>query len=164
MSYNKDIYKIMSEKIFYISQDGLDKLKAELHELKTVKVRETSSRIEQAKALGDLKENAEYHSAKDEMGFIQGRIREIEEMLKNISLIQDVAGSSTVRIGSRIEVEARDVVRNFKIVGSEEADPASGLISNESPMGRAFLGHAEGDQVEVETPSGIVIYTILSIN
>ncbi|HPN14926.1 MAG TPA: transcription elongation factor GreA [bacterium] len=154
----------MSEKIFYISQDGLDKLKAELHELKTVKVRETSSRIEQAKALGDLKENAEYHSAKDEMGFIQGRIREIEEMLKNVSVIQDVAGSSTVRIGSKVEVEAKDVVKNYKIVGSEEANPASGLISNESPMGRAFLGHAPGDKVEVETPGGIVIYTILNIS
>ncbi len=156
--------EIMSEKIFYISQDGLDKLKAELHELKTVKVRETSSRIEQAKALGDLKENAEYHSAKDEMGFIQGRIREIEEMLKNVSVIQDVAGSSTVRIGSKVEVEAKDVVKNYKIVGSEEANPASGLISNESPMGRAFLGHAPGDKVEVETPGGIVIYTILNIS
>ncbi len=154
----------MSEKIFYISQDGLDKLKAELHELKTVKVRETSSRIEQAKALGDLKENAEYHSAKDEMGFIQGRIREIEEMLKNVSLIQDVAGSSTVKIGSKVEVEAKDLVKNYKIVGSEEADPAAGLISNESPMGRAFLGHAPGDKVEVETPGGIVIYTILNIS
>lgn len=154
----------MSEKIFYISQEGLDKLKAELHELKTVKVRETSSRIEQAKALGDLKENAEYHSAKDEMGFIQGRIREIEEMLKNVSVIVDVAGSSTVRIGSRVEVEARGVKKNYKIVGSEEADPASGLISNESPMGRAFLSHAKGDNVEVDTPSGLVVYTILNIS
>ncbi len=153
----------MSEKILYISQDGLDKLKAELHELKTVKVRETSSRIEQAKALGDLKENAEYHSAKDEMGFIQGRMREIEEMLKNVSVIEDVAGSSTVRIGSSVEVEARGLVKNYKIVGSEEAEPAAGLISNESPMGRAFLGHAKGDSVEVETPSGLVVYTILKI-
>lgn len=154
----------MPEKIYYLSQEGLEKLQAELHELKTVKVRETASKIEQAKALGDLKENAEYHSAKDEMGFIQGRIREIEEMLKNVSIIEDVKGSTNVRIGSKIEVEARGNKKSYKIVGSEEADPAAGLISNESPMGKAFLGHAVNDQVDVETPAGTITYTILNIS
>lgn len=154
----------MIAKTQYLSQEGLDRLKAEMNELKTVRVRETSDRIEAAKALGDLKENAEYHSAKDEMGFIQGRIHEIDEMLKNASVIEDVGGSLTVKIGSTIEVEARNVKRTYKIVGSEEAEPQKGLISNESPMGKAFLNHAKGDQIDVETPGGIVSYTILSIS
>lgn len=147
----------------YLSPEGLEKLKAELQELKTVRVRETAARIESAKALGDLKENAEYHSAKDEMGFIQGRMREIEELLKNVSVIEQVEGGSMVRIGSTVEVEARGVKRQYKIVGSEEADPVNGLISNESPMGRAFLNHAKDDQVDVETPGGVVTYVILKI-
>ncbi len=154
----------MIAKTQYLSQEGLERLKAELSELKTVRVRETSDRIEAAKALGDLKENAEYHSAKDEMGFIQGRIHEIEEMLKNVSIIEDVGGSLTVKIGSTIEVESRNVKKTYKIVGSEEADPVKGLISNESPMGKTFLNHAKGDQIDVETPGGIVSYTILSIS
>ena len=153
----------MTDKIHYLSQEGLEKLKAELKELKSVRVRETAARIEAAKALGDLKENSEYHSAKDEMAFIQGRMREIEEMLKNVSVIEDVDGGSVVKIGSSIEVEAKGIQRIFKIVGSEEADPINGLISNESPLGRSFLNHAVNDQVEVETPGGMVVYTILKI-
>lgn len=154
----------MIAKTQYLSQAGLERLKAELNELKTVRVRETANRIEAAKALGDLKENAEYHSAKDEMAFIQGRIHEIDETLKNASVIEDVGGSLIVRIGSTIEVEARNVKRTFKIVGSEEAEPQKGLISNESPMGKAFLNHSKGDQIDVETPGGVVSYTILSIS
>ncbi|MBU2566966.1 transcription elongation factor GreA [Patescibacteria group bacterium] len=150
----------MTDKIYYLSQEGLEKLQAELKDLKTIKVREISDRIESAKALGDLKENAEYHSAKDEMGFVQGRIREIEEMMKNVKIIEERSGGDTVRIGSSIEVESVNGKRTFKIVGSEEANPVEGLISNESPMGRAFLGHAKGDEVEVETPGGLVVYAI----
>lgn len=151
-------------KTHYLSKEGLQKLKDELQELKTVRVRETSARIEAAKALGDLRENSEYHSAKDEMAFIQGRMREIEETLKNATVIESVVGSTVVRIGSTVEVEARGVVRTYKIVGSEEADPLKGMISNESPMGRAFLNHSKGDQVEVETPGGVVSYNILNIS
>ena len=153
----------MTDKIYYLSKEGLEKLEAELKDLKTVKVREISDRIESAKALGDLKENAEYHSAKDEMGFVQGRIREIEEMMKNIKLIEEDMGSDKVRIGSTIEVESNNGKRTFKIVGSEEADPIEGLISNESPMGRSFLGHAQGDEVDVITPGGTMVYVINSI-
>ncbi len=148
----------------YFSQEGLEKLKAELHELKTVRVREVSARIEAAKALGDLKENAEYSSAKDEMGFVQGRMREIEEILKDVQIIKEGESSGTVRIGSTVEVESRNGKRTFKIVGSAEADPAAGLISNESPMGRAFLGQAAGDEVDVQTPGGTISYSILKIS
>lgn len=154
----------MISKTHYISPEGIEKLKAELQELKTVRVRETANRIEAAKALGDLRENSEYHSAKDEMAFIQGRIHEIEDILKNVTIIENVGGSTTVRIGSTVEVEAKGVKRTYKIVGSDEADPLNGLISNESPMGRSFLNHVVGDQIDVETPGGVVTYNILKIS
>lgn len=148
----------------YFSQEGLEKLKAELQELKSVRVREVSARIEAAKALGDLKENAEYSSAKDEMAFVQGRIREIDEIMKDVQIIQESVGGSVARIGSTVEVESRNGKRIYKIVGSAEADPANGLISNESPMGRAFLGQSVGEEVDVKTPSGTNTYTILKIS
>lgn len=153
----------MTQQIHYFSQEGLDKLKEELHILKTVRVRETSERIESAKALGDLKENAEYHSAKDEMGFIQGRIREIEEILKNVAIIDESASSDVVRIGSTVEVESATGLKTYKIVGSAEADPINGLISNESPMGQAFLGAKINEEVEFKTPGGIQQFTIKAI-
>ncbi|MFZ6014810.1 MAG: transcription elongation factor GreA [Patescibacteria group bacterium] len=153
----------MTDKVHYFSKEGLEKLKEELHDLKFNRVRETSEKIESAKALGDLKENAEYHSAKDEMGFIQGRIREIEEILKNVQIIEEQSGGDVVRIGSTIEVDSKTGPRVYKIVGSAEADPINGLISNESPMGKSFLGHKKGDDVEVQTPAGISVYTILDI-
>lgn len=152
----------MSQKI-YISPEGLEKLKAELQELKTVKVREISDRIESAKALGDLKENAEYHAAKDEMGMAHSRILEIEEMLKNIELIEEGKSGENVRIGSTIEVESRHGKKTLKIVGSTEADPLEGLVSNESPIGRAFLGTKKGEDVRVETPGGVVMYKLLDV-
>lgn len=149
--------------VHYFSKEGLEKLKEELHVLKTVRVRETSDKIEAAKALGDLKENAEYHSAKDEMGFIQGRIQEIEEIMKNVKIIEEQEGGDTVRIGSTVEVESKSGPRTYKIVGSAEADPINGLISNESPMGRSFLNRKKGEEVEVQTPGGVMYYTILDI-
>lgn len=153
----------MSDKVHYFSKEGLEKLHAELEELKSVRVRETAGRIEAAKAMGDLKENAEYHSAKDEMAFIQGRIQEINEILKSVSIIEETGKSDVVRIGSTVDAQSRNGSRTYKIVGSAEADPLNGLISNESPMGRAFLNHAKGDEVEVETPGGVIMYTIVGI-
>jgi len=153
----------MTQQVHYYSEEGLDNLKEELKVLKTQRVKETSEKIESAKALGDLKENAEYHSAKEEMGFIQGRIREIEEILKNVKIIDDSFGGDVVRVGSTVEVESKNGPRTYKIVGSAEADPISGLISNESPMGQSFLDRKVGDEVEVKTPGGVAYYTILKI-
>lgn len=153
----------MVDKINYISKEGLEKLKIELHELKTVKRRELADRIEAAKALGDLSENAEYHEAKDNLAFVEGRIMQIEDTLKNISIIEASSVGGTIRVGSSVVVELNGKDRTYKIVGSNEADPATGLISNESPLGNAFLGHAIGDRVEVSTPGGTMIYLIKSI-
>lgn len=154
----------MADKISYISAEGLEKLKQELKELKTVRRREIASRIETAKALGDLSENAEYHEAKDEMAFSEGRVQEIEGILKNYSIIEKDTSNTTVHIGSTIEVEVGDKKKTFKIVGLNEAEPLQGLISNESPLGSAFLGQSKGDTVEVTTPGGAQKYTILSVS
>jgi transcription elongation factor GreA len=153
----------MADKLQYVSREGLEKLKQELKELKTVRRRETAAKIDTAKALGDLSENAEYHEAKDEMAFIEGRVREVEQILKNFSIIED-GGSVTVRVGSTIDVEVSGKKKTYKIVGSNEADPIQGLISNESPLGNAFIGHAKGDAVEVETPAGKQSFVILSVS
>lgn len=148
----------------YLTQDGLDKLKAELVTLKTKTRRELADRIELAKSMGDLSENAEYHEAKDTLSMVEARIREVENMLKDASVIQDVAGSNVVRVGSTVDVEARGKSKTYKIVGSNEADPIAGLISNESPLGRAFLDHKVEDKVEVDTPAGTMVYTIKKIS
>lgn len=153
----------MADKITYISAEGLEKIKVELHQLKTVKRRELADRIEAAKALGDLSENAEYHEAKDDLAFVEGRISQLEDMLKNVSIIQTSTSGDVVRIGSTVEVEVNGKKKSYKIVGSNEADPVAGLISNESPLGNAFLGHAIGDMVEVTTPGGTMTYKIVSI-
>ena len=153
----------MADKIQYVSQEGLDKLKQELQELKTVRRKDAVVKIEAAKALGDLSENADYHEAKNDLAFIDGRIQEIEQTLKNVSIIEE-GSSSVVRIGSTLEIETRGARKTFKIVGSNEADPTQGLISNESPLGAAFLGHTKGEKVEVSTPAGSQTYSILSVS
>lgn len=154
----------MVDKINYLSPEGLEKIKQELQDLKTVRRRETAGKIEAAKALGDLSENAEYHEAKDELAFIEGRIQQIEQILKNVSVIEQGAATGEVRVGSTIEVESGGRKKSFTIVGSNEADPTKGLISNESPLGNAFIGHVKGDRVDVVTPAGSQTYSILSVS
>ncbi len=153
----------MADKVQYVSQEGLDKLRAELQQLKSVSRKDAVAKIEAAKALGDLSENADYHEAKNELAFIDGRIQVIEETLKNVSIIEE-GSSSVVRVGSTLDVESKGSRKTFKIVGSNEADPTQGLISNESPLGAAFLGHTKGEHVEVTTPAGTQTYTILSVS
>ncbi len=148
--------------ITYVTPEGLEKIKAELDILKNKTRRELANRIEYAKGLGDLSENAEYHEAKDALGMAEGRIRELEEMMKNISVIESLA-SDIIHIGSTFDAETNGKKRTLKIVGSNEADPVEGLISNESPLGKAFLGHAKNDVVEVQTPGGNLQYTVIDI-
>ena len=151
-------------KVQYMSEEGIEKLKEELHELKTVKRRELAKRIEEAKALGDLSENAEYHEAKDALGFVEGRIFEIEDILKNVAIIEHEKGEAgVVHVGSTIITEVKGKEKQFNIVGSNEADPLTGKISNESPIGQALLGHKAGDEISVETPGGITVYKIKEV-
>jgi transcription elongation factor GreA len=153
----------MVDKIQYVSPEGLDKLKRELQELKSVRRKEAVVKIEAAKALGDLSENADYHEAKNELAFIDGRIQEINETMKNISIIEE-GSSSVARIGSTLVAESKGTQKTFRIVGSNEADPTQGLISNESPLGSAFLGHTKGERVDVTTPAGTQTYKIVSVS
>lgn len=148
----------------YLTQDGLDKLHSELKELKTVRRKEIAHRIQEAKELGDLSENAEYTEAKTEQGFIEGRIIEIENILKNALVIENNKSNTEVHIGSTIEVEYQGKIIKYTIVGYNEANPAAGLISNESPIGQALLGHKMGDNVDVSLPRGTVNYKIKSIS
>lgn len=146
----------------YVTAEGLQKLKSELHELKTVRKREVANRIEKAKELGDLSENAEYADAKDEMSFIEGRIIEIEDSI-NRAVIIEQGSTDTVTIGATVELSADGGSKTYTIVGSNEANPAGGRISNETPLAQALLGKKVGDEIKVTVPSGEIRYTVVRI-
>lgn len=150
-------------KFQYISKEGLEELKKELHDLKTQKRREIAQRLQEAKSLGDLSENAEYLEAKEAQSALESRILELEEIIKQSRVIEKPTKKNYVSIGSTVEVEFDGRSREFTIVGSEEASPAEGKISNESPLGKAFLGRKVKEEVEVKTPKGKVRYKILGI-
>lgn len=154
----------------YISSEGLEKLKEELKERKTIKRQEIAKRLEEAKSLGDLSENMEYTAAKEAQAFNEGRILELEEIIKKSALIKPVRkNQKDVCLGSKVEVKSMGkgagagLKQTFVIVGSQEAEPTEGKISNESPLGKAFLGHRVGDIIKVETPRGKMEYKIVSI-
>ena len=153
------------EKEIYISQEGLEKLTEELKELRTVRKKEVAIRIKRAKEFGDLSENSEYDDAKNEQAFIEGRISEIENILKNAKIIEEVACKTTdeVCVGHTVFVDFAKGEAKFKIVGSYEADPEMGLISNESPIGKALLGKKKGDEVTVQVPAGELKYKVKNI-
>ncbi|MBD3247986.1 transcription elongation factor GreA [Candidatus Falkowbacteria bacterium] len=148
-----------------ISQEGYDKLKEELEFLNTVKRREIAERIERAKELGDLSENAEYQEAKEAQAFNEGRVIELQNMLKNVTVVEDGNGGGKVSMGSKIKVLNKDTKkeREFTIVSFNQADPADGKISNESPLGTAFLDKKKGDEVIAQTPRGEMVYKILKV-
>ena len=149
--------------IQYLSPEGLEKLTKELADLKK-RSKELANRVDEARAQGDLSENAEYHEAKDALGACMGSISQIEETLKNYQIIEHETGKKdVVRIGMSVDVNVAGKSKTFTIVGSNEADPAAGKISNESPIGSALLGGHVGEKVEVKTPVGINIYEIVAI-
>lgn len=148
---------------YYLTQQGLKKLQQELTDLKIVKRREVADRIQQAKELGDLSENAEYVEAKTEQAFIEGRIVEIENTLRNALVIDETKKGDTVAVGSTLTVKIEGKDNEYSIVGSNEADPANGRISNESPLGKAFLGKRVGETVTINAPRGEMRYTIVAL-
>ncbi len=147
----------------YLTEEGFKKLREELEYLKTTKRQEIAHRIHEAKELGDLSENAEYSAAKDAKTESELRIAEIEKMLKESMIIEEPKKIGVVQIGSTIEVENGNGIHKFTIVGKNESDPVSGKISNESPLGAAFLGKKTNDAVSVETPKGANAYKIKKI-
>jgi len=151
--------------VVYLTAEGLQKIEDELHYLKTDRREEIALKLETAIRQGDLKENADYHDAKDEQGFIEGRIRDLEDSLRRSQLIEDKGPSDVVRVGSTVTVneEGFDEEETYHIVGAHEADPTNGRISNESPIGRALLGARVGDIVSAETPAGEIRFEVQSI-
>jgi len=147
----------------YFSPEGLEKLKKELEERKGQTRTDISRKILDARELGDLSENAEYTEAKELQSFNEGRIAELEEIIKNAVVIGPNHKQEVVVVGSTVKVESAHGEQKFTIVGAAESDPAQGFISNESPLGTAFLGRKRDDEVEVRTPSGTMRYRILEI-
>ena len=155
---------VNTNKPTYLSRDGLEKLRAELEEMTSVKRPEVAQRIHDAKEHGDLSENAEYEDAKNEQAFVEGRIQTLEALIKNATIIDENHSTDHVQIGSTVEVESPDGAESFTIVGSTEARPNEGRISNESPVGRALLGRKKGEKVVVKVPAGDFTYKIVSIS
>jgi transcription elongation factor GreA len=154
----------VNNKPTYLSREGLEKLRLELKELSTVRRPEIATRIHDAKEHGDLTENAEYEDAKNEQAFVEGRIAQLEALIKNATLIAENHNSDHVQIGSTVAVESEDGKETFTIVGSTEAKPTEGRISNESPVGRALLGKKKGEKVLVRVPAGDFTYKIVRIS
>lgn len=152
--------------VVYLTEDGLQKIKDELEYLKTDRREEISVKLQVAISQGDLKENADYHDAKEEQGFIEGRIRDLEDSLRRAQIIEDDGPSDVVRVGSKVTVseEGFDGEEIYSIVGAHEADPGNGLISNESPIGSALLGARPGDIVSAETPGGEIRFQVQAIS
>jgi transcription elongation factor GreA len=146
-----------------ISKEGYEKLEKEIEYLSTIRRKEIADRIQKAKDMGDLSENAEYLEAKDEQAYNEGRIAELKAMLKNLTVVENGGGKEEIGMGSKITVKVGDKEKVYTIVSFNEVDPLEGKISNESPLGKAFLGKKEGDKVKVETPKGEVEYEILRI-
>jgi transcription elongation factor GreA len=156
----------LNDKEIILTPEGLAKLQDELDELKTVHRKEVNDRIRQAKEYGDLSENAEYEDAKQEQAFIEGRILKLEAMIRNSRIINESEyAADEVHFGSSVKVKdlKNSETYEFHIVGSAEADPSSKRISNESPLGRALIGHKKGETVDVSTPRGVVKYKIEAI-
>jgi len=152
----------MDDKKIYLTQEGLDELKKEFEELTKVKRPEVLDRVSQARNMGDLSENAEYTVAREELSFIDGRIDELEELLKKAVLISN-NHSNTIKLGSTVKVHTGSDHEEFTVVGEWEADPKEKKISHESPLGKALIGKKVGETVEVEAPAGKITYTIKEI-
>ena len=148
----------------YLTPEGEAKLKAELEELKGPRRQELSVRLRAAIQMGDLSENADYHQAKEDQGFLEGRIQELEHVLRNVVIIQKGASKDVVSVGSHVTIqEGSFPAETYHVVGAKEADPRNGKISNKSPIGRALMDHKVGEVVEAETPAGKIKLKVLKI-
>ncbi len=155
----------MSKQVI-LTEEGLKNLENELENLKSVKRKEIAEKIKVALSFGDLSENSEYDEAKNEQAILEARILEIEAMLKDVKMIDEQELSTEiVYVGSKVKLHdlTLDEVMDYRIVGSSEANPTDGKISDESPVGAALLGHRAGDKIKIETPGGTVKYKLMEI-
>lgn len=150
----------------YLTEEGARQLREELAELVNVKRPELADRLREARSMGDLAENADYHDAKEQQAFLEGRVQQIEHTLRNATIVPDDRQSDTIHVGSRVtlvEEGVEDEPENYFIVGAAEANPAEGRISNESPMGKALMGRRAGDVITVEAPAGALRFKIKAV-
>lgn len=152
----------MTDNNLYITKDGLEKLRDELNELVEVKRPAVAQKIKEAREMGDISENSAYDEAKRDQAFIEGRISELEEIIKN-SKVADTAAKGVVSVGSKVVVHIDGDEEEFHIVGAPEADPMQRKISHESPLGSSLMGKAVGEKIEVEAPIGTLTYTIIKV-
>lgn len=146
-----------------LTREGLENLQNEYRELKDKKRPEAVERLQKARAMGDLSENSEYSAAKEELALVEGRIQELESILKNVEITDHHAANQIVEIGNTVVVENNGEEHEFLIVGEFEADPMHGKLSQTSPIGSALLGKKVGEVVEIEVPAGKTTYKIVSI-
>ncbi|OGC50318.1 transcription elongation factor GreA [candidate division WWE3 bacterium RIFCSPHIGHO2_01_FULL_40_23] len=153
----------MKKSKVYLTKEGFEEIKKEYKNLVDVERSKIAERIKSAREMGDISENAEYESARERQAFIEGRITELEEILKNVETIKENKNSDVVDVGCVVKVHVEGGEEEFYIVGAVEANPMERKISHESPLGLALMGKRIGDKVEVEAPVGKLTYTILSI-
>lgn len=154
------------DKKIYLTENGLEELKKEHGDLVKIKRPQVVTRLSNARDMGDLSENAEYTAARDELALIDGRIEELEELLKKVELIKSKPNgkkSQSINLGSKVTVKRNGKKETFTIVGEWESDPGEKKISNESPLGKALLGKMAGGEIEIVAPAGKMTYTILTI-
>jgi transcription elongation factor GreA len=147
----------------YLSQERYDALVEELQKLSTEGRQAVAKRLKFAKELGDLSENAEYESAREEKADLERRIAKLQALLRDAVIIQGTDGSDTVKVGSKVTLKKGETTLEYTIVGSNEADPLQGLISNSSPLGRGIIGKKNGEMVIVQTPKGEITYQIIAV-
>ena len=146
-----------------LTKKGLDSLKKELEDLKENKRPKAVDRLANARSQGDLSENSDYHNAREELEFLDGRISEIEDVIKNATVVKVSGSGNGVSFGTKVTVKTGGSTHVFEIVGEWEADPIKKKISHSSPLGQALIGKGKGEKVEIEAPAGKVVYEILSI-
>ncbi|MBI2431132.1 MAG: transcription elongation factor GreA [Candidatus Levybacteria bacterium] len=155
------------DKKIYLTKEGLVELKKEHDDLTKVRRPEVLERVSQARSLGDLSENAEYAAAREELSFIDGRIDELEELLRQVNIISEGGkrgkSAKVIKLGSRVSLHVNGKKEEFLVVGEWEADPAAQKISHESPLGKALIGKKIGDKVEVAAPVGKILYTVFDV-
>ena len=155
----------MDQKEIYITQEGLARLKSELAHLLSVQRQEVADKIKRAREMGGTENNAEYEDAKNDQAFVEGRILTLENIVRNAIVIESPALPGVVELGNKVLIQNQDAkIEQFTIVGSAEADPIAGKISNESPVGKALLDKKVGDEVEVQTPAGVLKVLIIEVS
>jgi len=155
----------MGKKKIVITQEGLGKLQSELQHLLSVRRQEVAAKIQRAREMGGTENNAEYDDAKNDQAFVEGRILTLENIIRNAVAIESPASPGIVELGNKVLIENQDgKIEQFTIVGSTEANPVEGRISNESPVGKALLDKKIGDEVELSTPAGMLKLKILEVN